>query len=47
MRVVDFGFGLEVVDFFEEFVGEDNLDMMEDIDITEKNLPYGFFIPLA
>ena len=29
-------FGLEVVDFVEEFVGEDNLDMMEDIDSTEK-----------
>ena len=31
VRVVDLGFGLEVVDFVEEFVGEDSLDRMEDI----------------
>ena len=44
VRVVDFGFcfGVGVIDFVEEFVGEDNLDMMEDIDSTEKIFHMGF-----
>ena len=36
MNVVGFGFGVGVVDFVEEFVGEDSLDMMEDIDSIER-----------
>ena len=47
LRVVDLGFGLEVVDFVEESVGEDNLDMMEDIDSTEKifHMDFSFLEP--
>ena len=36
VRVLDLCFGSKVVDFVEEFAGEDNLDTMEDIDSTEK-----------
>jgi len=38
VKVEGFGFGFEVgvVDFVEEFVGEDSLDMMEDIDSMER-----------
>jgi len=34
--VEGFGFEVRVVDFVEEFVGEDSLDMMEDIDRMER-----------
>ena len=47
MKVVDFCFGIGVGDFVEEFVGEDNLDMMEDIDNTERifHMDFAFLEP--
>lgn len=36
VKVEGFGFEVGVVDFVEEFVGEDSLDIMEDIDSMER-----------
>lgn len=36
MKVEGFGFEVGAIDFVEEFVGEDSLDMMEDIDSMER-----------
>lgn len=36
VKVEGFGFEVRVVDFVEEFVGEDSVDMMEDIDSMER-----------
>lgn len=36
VKVEDFGFQVGAIDFVEEFVGEDNLDMMEDIDSIKR-----------
>jgi len=36
MKVEGFGFEVGAIDFVEEFVGEDSLDMMEDVDNMER-----------
>lgn len=36
VKVEGFGFEVGATDFVEEFVGEDSLDMMEDIDSMER-----------
>ena len=47
VKVVDFGFGVGVVDFVEEFVGEDSLDRMEDIGSIESiyHRDFSFLVP--
>ena len=47
VKVEGFGFEVGAVDFVEEFVGEDSLDMMEDIDSMERifHKDFGFLEP--